>query len=123
MNDNRSTNGRSAGDGMGVGGSDLSPTEELLLMKVGVIVAGAVASSVFTVAFWRRILDWLVEHQVLVAASGSPIVKMPAGQGVGLDLPRAAVAVAAGVALAAFGVAALRAYWSRSDELAERRLR
>lgn len=115
MNDNRS-----AGTG---GGSDLTPMEELLLLKVGLIAACMVVSSVFTVAFWHRILDWLVEHQVLVEASVSPIVIMPAGRGVGLDLPRVAIAIGAGMALVVFGVAALRAYWSRSADLNEPRMR
>ncbi|MCM0621790.1 hypothetical protein [Nocardioides bruguierae] len=119
MHDNRPTNSGSS--------SDLTPMEELLVMKVGLIAAGVVASSVCTVAFWHRILDWLVEHQVLVEASNSPIVKMPSGQGVGLDVPRVAIAVAALVALVVFGIAALRAYWSRPAEhvggLGERRMR
>jgi hypothetical protein len=87
-------------------GSRLSPTEELLMVAALAMVVG----SVFTVATWHRVLDWAVAHQVLVPASASPLITLPAGDGVGLDARRLAIAIAAVVFLTVCGVASLRRY-------------
>ena len=88
--------------------SELTPTEELLMLKVGMIAFAMAVGSIFTVATWQRALDWLVSHQVLVMAAESPMVKLPSGNGVGLDAPRVAIALAALVFGVVCGVAALR---------------
>jgi hypothetical protein len=90
------------------GGSNLSPWEELTVVSLG---ATAVAA-LLTVATWHKLLAYLVAQQVLVPASQSPLVKLPAGNGVGLDAPRLAIAVAAAV----FGVVLLVATARRHGE-------
>jgi hypothetical protein len=90
------------------GESQLGPTEELLM----VIAAAMVVGSVFTVATWHRALDWAVAHQVLVPASASPLLTMPAGDGAGLDARRLAIASAAVVFVTVCGVASLRRYFA-----------
>jgi hypothetical protein len=90
------------------GESQLSPTEELLMVAALAMVVG----SVVTVTIWHRALDWAVAHQVLLPASASPLITMPAGDGVGLDARRLAIAVAAVVFLIVCGVASLRRYFA-----------
>lgn len=96
--------------------SQLSPTEELLMLKVGMVAFAMVVGSVFTVATWHRALDWLVGHQVLVTAAESPLVRLPAGNGVGLDASRLAIALAALVFMVVCGVAALRHHFAGGRE-------
>jgi hypothetical protein len=72
------------------GDSQLSPWEELTMLSLG----ASVAAAVLTAATWHRLLGWLVDQGVLVPASVSPMVELPAGDGVGLDAPRLAIAVA-----------------------------
>lgn len=96
--------------------NQLSPTEELLMLKVAMIAVATVAASIFTISTWHRALAWLVEHQVLVAANDSPLLRLPAADGIGIDAPRLAVAVAVlGIVLAGLGSA-----WRHRRELRDR---
>jgi hypothetical protein len=97
-----------SGNNAGGGSPRLGPIEELLMLVAGMITVGPV----LTVATWQRVLDWAVAHQVLVPASTSPLVTLPAGEGVGLDASRLAIAVAAVVFLIVWGVASLRRYFA-----------
>lgn len=72
-------------------GSNLSPWEELTVVSLG----ASVVAALLTVATWHKLLAYLVEQQILVPASESPVVRMPASNGVGLDAPRLAIAAAA----------------------------
>ena len=85
-------------------GSNLSPTEEITMITL----AGTAIVAVFSVATWHRLLAWLVDHDVLLPAAQDPLVTLPASDGVGLDLPRVAIAVATVVFAVVFGIAALR---------------
>ncbi|WP_203338607.1 hypothetical protein [Nocardioides limicola] len=96
--------------------SQLTPTEELLMIKVGMVAFAVVVGSIFTVATWHKALDWLVAHQVLVTAAESPLVTLPAGDGVGLDASRLAIAAAAAVFAVVSGVAALRRHFAAAGK-------
>lgn len=85
-------------------GSDLSPWEELSVISI----SASVGAALLTVATWHKVLTFLVEQQVLVPASSSPMVKIPAGSGIGLDAPRIAIAAAAVVFAIFLAVAAVR---------------
>lgn len=86
---------------MSDGGSNLSPWEELTVVSIG----ASVVAALLTVATWHKLLTYLVDQQILVPASQSPVVTLPAGDGVGLDAQRLAIASAALV----FGVVLLAA--------------
>jgi hypothetical protein len=87
---------------------DMSPWEEILVLKIGLIAGATVAGSIFTAATWHKILHWLVDHDALVPAKESPLVEIPAGNGVGLDATRTALAIAVVVFLLISSVAAVR---------------
>ncbi len=94
--------------------SNMSPFEELTMLSIG----AAVVASLLTVATWHKVVAYLVDQQVLVAASESPLVSVPASKGAGLDAPRLAVVAA----IALFGVVLLvSAARRRSEEEQERR--
>lgn len=95
------------------GSSDLSPMEELLVMKIGVLAAAAGIGVVFSVKTWHKILDWAVANKVLAPASDHPLVRLPAGDGVGLDLGRLVVLAAALGLLVVVAVSALRSQADR----------
>lgn len=95
------------------GSSDLSPMEELLVMKVGVLAAVFGLGVVFSVKTWHKILDWAVAHKVLAPAADQPLVRFPAGDGVGLDVGRLVVLVAVVGLLLVFAVSALRSQADR----------
>lgn len=95
------------------GNSDLSPMEELLVMKIGVLAAAFGLGVVFSVKTWHKILDWAVANKVLASASEHPLVQLPAGDGVGLDVGRLVVLVAALGLVVVVAVSALRAQADR----------
>ena len=87
----------------------MTPGEELLMVIVGCSVLMVAARALLSLQGWHWALDWLVAHQVLVGAADGPLVRLPGGQGVGLDAPRAAItaAVAAGLLIVS-GISAAR---------------
>lgn len=93
-------------------GSNISPNEEITLILLG----AAAIPVVLSVAMWHRLLAWLVDQKVLLPAAQEPLVSLPAGEGVGLDAPRLAIAAAVLVLVVVFGIAALR---RRGDEEAQ----
>ncbi|MDP3889834.1 hypothetical protein [Nocardioides sp.] len=98
--------------------SQLSPMEELLMIKVGMVALG-VAAGALTISTWHRILAWLVDHDVLLPAADSPLVGVPGGEGVGLDASRLAIATAVLLFLIVCGVAAIRQRLNhRAEEIA-----
>ena len=94
-------------------GSNLSPTEEITVITL----AGTGILAVLSVATWHRLLAWMVDQKLLLPAAQDPLVTLPAGAGVGLDVPRLAIASAVLVFIVVFGIAALR---RRGDEEAPR---
>lgn len=87
---------------------EMSPGEEILLLKLGLIAGVTVAGSIFTAATWHKVVRWLVDHEVLVPAEAAPLIEFPASQGAGLDAGRTALAVAAVVFLVISGIATMR---------------
>lgn len=87
----------------GVTGADLA--------ALGLVIA--VVSPWIAVAAlgkWEDITRWCTDHHILVASDEDPAVALPEADGVGLDLPRLLIAVAAILALlVAFGY--LRHRW------------
>lgn len=82
---------------------NMSPIEQASVVVVGAVVFSAVA----TAATWHRLLGWLVDHDVLVPAQHAT-VSIPYGDGVGLDAPRIAIALALAALTLITGVAAVR---------------
>lgn len=98
--------------------SRTSDDDLFTLLIIGVLGLGAVGGVL--AATWGRALVWLLEHQVVVAASQHPMLVLPRSAGAGVDLPRLALALAAALLLAAAVVGAVRrrlAVWSASREL------
>ncbi len=79
--------------------------ELLVVLLAGMIGLGAVAGA--AVVGWERLIGWLVEHQVLLAATHNPAVIVPYTGGTGLDRPRLAVLTA----LVLLGLLAGRVLW------------
>lgn len=77
----------------------------VLLGSIGGIVSGA----------WTVAQSWLLEHHVVVPAAADPILALPGGAGIGLDLPRLTVAVGVLVAAAAAGLSVLRGRLQRGN--------
>lgn len=93
-----------------------TPEEELLLVHVALVVLSIVVASAGTL--WLKGADWLVEHQVLVAAKAEPLVQIPGAGGAGLDVARLAILAAVVVAAVVAGVSsARRAIVRRREDL------
>lgn len=86
--------------------SGTSPDDEFVLFIVACIALVTVLGSAGF--FWATGLGWLVEHHVLVPAGQHPLLKIPGGDGPGLDGPRIAVVVGAVLAVLAWAVSAVR---------------
>ncbi len=93
------------------GGGQLSLWEELTMLSLGMSVAAAL----LTVATWKKLLNWLVDQHVLVAAKHQPLLELPAGAGIGIDLPRLAIAAAGLVFALVCAVAAIRRHTDREE--------
>lgn len=98
-------------------GSHVAPGEELTLLMVGITAVGTVTGIVFSISTWHRVMDWLVAHHLLVTASESPVVVLPAAEGVGLDAPRLVVIGAALVAAIAAIASAVRRRLAVAEEM------
>lgn len=98
--------------------SRTSDDDLFTLLIIGVLGMGAVGGVL--AATWSRALVWLLEHQVVVAASAHPMLVLPRSAGAGVDLPRLALAAAAVLLLTAAAVGAVRrrlAVWAAAREL------
>lgn len=98
-------------------GSHVAPGEELTLLVVGMTAVTTAVGVVFSISTWHRAMDWLVAHQVLVSAGESPIVVLPAADGVGLDGQRLVVVGAVLVAAIAAVVSAVRRRLDVAEEM------
>ena len=67
-------------------GAGLDTDDELSLILLAPFVLGALVAGLPVLA--ARATEWLVAHQVLVAASSSPIWALPGADGAGLDVRR-----------------------------------
>ncbi|MFJ4233868.1 hypothetical protein [Cellulosimicrobium cellulans] len=72
-----------------------TPEDELIVINAALVALGAIAGSAGFL--WLKGVAWLIEHNILVAASAEPLLVLPASDGAGLDLPR--IAIAGGVLL------------------------
>lgn len=88
------------------GTGSVSDDELVILLVVGVL--GFSAAVAGAVTWWTTALRWLLEHQVVVAADQHPLVTLPYSAGAGLDIPRVALAAAAGLLLIAVSVGGVR---------------
>lgn len=93
-------------------GIDADDEFSLILLAPAVLGALVAASPVLA----AMATDWLVAHQVLVAASASPVWALPGADGAGLDVRRLVMLVAVGVVLVAVGCSGLRHQRSRRRE-------
>lgn len=67
-----------------------TPEEEIVLMQVA---AAALTTVLASAGFlWMKGAEWLIEHQVLVAAEASPLLEIPGTAGAGLDVSRVVIA-------------------------------
>ena len=74
-----------------------TPEEEFIVVHAALAALAAVIGSAGFL--WLKGVEWLIEHNILVAASADPLLVLPASAGAGLDLPR--IAIAGGVLLGA----------------------
>lgn len=94
-----------------------TPEEEVMLLHIGLAVLGIAVASAGTL--WLKGAAWLVEHQVLVAATVDPLLKIPGTGGAGLDVPRLAILAAiVSASLVAAVSTARRAIARRREDLA-----
>lgn len=98
------------------GGPGRMADDDLLVLVLGgcaavLVVAGSLG------LFWRRVVGWLVDHQVLVAHAAQPLLQVPYAGGAGLDGPR--VVIAAGLLVLILGVTAawVRRTWLQSRQV------
>lgn len=70
-----------------------TPEEETFLINVAVVALSAMLGSAGVL--WLKGATWLVEHQILVAASQDPLLVVAGTDGAGLDISRLAIAAAA----------------------------
>lgn len=96
-----------------------APTQDddnaLAVMIAAVAASGTLLGAAG--ALWLNGMEWLVTHQVLVAAAESPLLAIPHAQGVGLDWPRLLVLAGLALALAAWAASAARRVYKRRQEL------
>lgn len=85
--------------------SDDEATDELIQLKALVLAVAGFGGSIGI--FWTRVINWLIEHKVLVSVADDPVLTVPGGQGAGMDWARVVIAVAVLVALIAAGVSAV----------------
>lgn len=81
-----------------------SPGEQMLLVIVGTVVAGSIVS----LATWHRVIDFLVDRQILLPASTDPLLPVPAANRAGLDVARLAILVAGLAIVVVFGASEIR---------------
>ena len=91
------------------------PDDLMVLLFLGLL-----AGPTILVLAWRSLVGWLVDHQILLAATRHPLVVIPASDGAGLDFPRllllAAVVL---VLLAALGSVLVRMVRHRAAEVGQ----
>lgn len=69
-----------------------SDADILVMLLGGALLLGTVGT--ITALAWSKVITWCLEHQVLLPAAANPLLVLPASEGAGVDLPRAAVAAA-----------------------------
>lgn len=87
--------------------SSLSDSDQMALFWIAPIALTVALGSAGL--WWSKALTWLVDHSILIAADASPIVRIPAAQGIGLDGRRATIALALVIAVVAIGISAGKA--------------
>lgn len=95
-------------------GAGLDTDDELSLILLAPFLLGALVAGLPVLA--ARATEWLVTHQVLVAAASSPIWALPGADGAGLDTRRVTALGAVLVILVALGVSGLRHQRARRRE-------
>lgn len=87
------------------------PDDLMVLLFLGML-----AGPTIVVLAWKSLVGWLVDHQILLAATRDPLVVIPASEGAGLDLPRLLLlgALVLGL-LAALGTIVVRLVRNRTE--------
>lgn len=83
-----------------------SDDDEFLLIIIGAVALSVAVGSIGV--FWKKSVSWMLQHQVLVAASHHPVLTFPGSSGAGLDVPRICVVAGVLLALLAWAGSALR---------------
>lgn len=92
---------------MTTGSGAVGPNDdEFVLILVGVLAWPAIVAGLYW--GWAQGGDWLVKHQVLVAAKAHPLLAIPGMGGAGFDVGRLMMAVGLVALLLAISVAAVR---------------
>lgn len=95
-------------------GTSTSDDDLFLLCMLG--FGGLLAAAGSAAAWWSQLVAWLLERHVLVSSEQRPLLVLPHAAGVGLDLPRAALAAAVLLFLLAATAGAVRRHF-RTGEL------
>lgn len=90
------------------GGGGGSVSDEGLLAVIGFVVVCVGSGSVAAMAMWDRVVGWLMDLHLVVAAADGPVVVLPKSAGAGLDVPRLAVIAAAVIAVIVCVVSSVR---------------
>ena len=88
-------------------GSALSDSDQMALFWIVPIAITVTLGSAGL--WWSKAITWLVGHSILIANDASPIVRIPAAHGAGLDGRRVIIAIAIVIAVVAISVSAGKA--------------
>lgn len=77
-----------------------SDDDTFLLFIIGAVALSVAVGSIGVL--WLKGVNWMLQHQLLVAASQHPVLTVPGGAGAGLDVPRACVVAGLLLALLAW---------------------
>ncbi len=83
-----------------------SDDDEFLLFIIGAIALSVAVGSVGVL--WLKGVRWMLQHQLLVAASHHPVLTVPSSAGAGLDMPRLCVVAGVVLGLLAWAGSAVR---------------
>lgn len=92
-----------------------SDDDEFLLFIIGAVALSVAVGSIGVL--WFKGVDWMVQHQLLIAASRHPVLAVPGSAGAGLDTPRLAVVAGVLLALLAWAGSTLRRLWVTRESL------
>ncbi len=94
------------------GGTGTDPVVEEIAVMITIGV-GFMALLGSASLIWFKGGQWLIEHQLLVASTETPLIALPGLAGAGLDLPRLMVILGAIIAALAVGGSAARGALAR----------
>ena len=84
----------------------LSDADQMSLLMAAPLIFGIVVGSIPTMS--ARATAWLLEHNMIIAATESPLLALPGAEGAGLDIRRLIVVAAVLAVAVALAVSGLR---------------